>query len=157
MVRLSDLEIGRCDDCGKLFQPEPGETRCATCREEATAAATSPTLPAPLRDAPNFTWEEVYDVFRNAESRASDEAPPPCVRCRARQALNESDFCLHCHIALHHDLGDAAHELFTRMEFLETHPPEKPRSVESHLSEKRSRAAMNHINPVTVPQIKKYS
>jgi hypothetical protein len=160
MVRFSDIDIGRCEACGKLFQAEPGRTRCAECvasAEEAGADATRAPLPAALRDAPNFTWQEVYEVFRNAEARQPAGEDHRCVRCRARRALNESDFCLHCHIALHHDLGDAAHELFARMEFLEEHPAKKPLKVDAMLAEKRSRTATSHINPVSIPQVKKYS
>lgn len=159
MARLSDLDIARCTVCGKLFQADADRARCAACAAEGGDGndTAQPTLPAALRDAPNFTWQEVYEVFRKAEAREDADIPPRCVRCRARPALNESEFCLHCHIALHHDLGDAAHELFTKMDILDEHSPPKSRPVEAVLAEKRGRAAMRRIDPVAVPRVKKYS
>lgn len=155
MVRLGDLDISHCRQCGKLFQSEPGRVLCLACSGEAAAQPDSAPSAAPS-DAPNFTWQEVYDVLHHAMAQHPPGEHPKCVRCRARPALKDSEFCLHCHVALHHDLGEASHELFTQMEVLEDQHHDMPPSVTSMLAEKRSRTAMSHINPVVMPRLKKY-
>ncbi len=155
MVRLGDMDISHCTRCGKLFQTEPGRVLCRACNGEIAEAA--PKEGVHVRsDAPNFTWQEVYDVLQHAAAQHPPGERPLCVRCRARHALKDSEFCLHCHVALHHDLGEASHALFTQLEVLDDATPEAPPSVTSMLAEKRSRTAMSHINPVVMPRLKKY-
>ncbi|MBI2434088.1 MAG: hypothetical protein HYV26_14615 [Candidatus Hydrogenedentes bacterium] len=44
--------------------------------------------------------------------------PNVCVRCETQPAVEGSDFCLLCNLELYKALGEAAHTLFTRIEWL---------------------------------------
>lgn len=123
-----------CQTCGKLMASGTGELECRTCRAEARRMA------AALAASPLPTVEPEPEVPVLIEA-------PPCVRCRKRDAMEDSHFCLGCQLELVNSLGDAAEELFR------TPPPPLPpvsssASLMHDLEEKRRRTATSHMNVV---------
>jgi hypothetical protein len=149
---LTDLDIAQCAECGKLFQLEPGRKLCRECSGEAARPMAEPKPLAPVF----FPGSRgAGDPTRTETLRGVGELPPvtakrpqirQCVRCNARRTLGDSDFCLHCHVDLHHSLGDAANDLLTSFEFLDERAL-GPSAVLAAYEEKRARTATSRINP----------
>lgn len=136
---LEDLDIAQCEECGRLFRLQPGRKWCSACMLEKGLEAPSEPVAEPAR----LTQEE---------EEASPE--PPCVRCRIRPAVEETEFCLYCHIDLYSALGDAASGLFQRVEVLEEEEKETSLNVLSILEDKRARTATSRINVVGARRVK---
>lgn len=163
---LDDLEIARCEECGKLFQREPGRRLCSECAPPPLVKS------APVRRMLEPVERElVHDLARSTglSKKAIEESirlspgrgsvlqgGPVCVRCRMRPPMDDNDFCVYCQLDLYRTLGDAANDLFNRMEILEPEP-EGPASVISAYEEKRRRTATSHINPSGARWLKKYT
>lgn len=126
----------QCQTCGKLMASGTGELQCRTCRAEAIATAKA------------LAVEYKISATHQTEIDAPTEiAPPLCVRCRKRDAMDDSHFCLGCQLELVNSLGDAAEELFR------TPPPplppvSSPASLMHDLEEKRQRTATSHMRVV---------
>lgn len=107
MLKLSDLNLRRCFECGKLFQSEPDKARCCRC---ADASPEEDSPPASVQSMPA------------AQAVSGNMAPPlyayqerECLHCERSFAVEGSDFCLLCNVALFRALGDAANALVPRL------------------------------------------
>lgn len=163
---LEELDLARCEECGKLFGKESGKRLCLEC------APPLPTVPGDARRAlepgeramikefaklSGFSPAVIEEQVRALPSRGSVlEGGPACVRCQTRPPMTDNDLCVYCQLDLYRTLGDAAEDLFDRMEVLE---PEStgPASVISAYEQKRRRTATSHINPSGGQWLKKYT
>lgn len=141
-MRLSDLDLMQCTQCGRLFQVEPGRTYCRRCESLDEMEIGADGLPVDLEPSLRGKAQRILDIFRE-----ETQLEHLCVRCRQRPPIEESEFCLTCHIDLNDALGAATHDLFHRMELHETDPAGPP-SVLSMLDEKRDRTRTARLNPV---------
>jgi len=168
--------LDQCERCGKLFHREATRTLCHAC-----AGITPPPADPPIfteedgliTEAQRRFLElmETYEkhmepggpglVMPKAEQRRllhgseSAEADPPATGCTlcGQPRIENSDFCLGCQSHLYRSLGDAASELFTRLEAVES-APGRISSVLSALEDARSRTAMSRINPVATRRLR---
>ena len=155
-MRLSDLDITQCTQCGRLFQTVPGQALCRRCNVVSEALESEPEsppegmaeLPADLEPSLHGKALRILALFHE------ETTAPSCVRCRARPPIEDSEFCLSCHLELDDALGSATRELFARMELVETDPVGPP-SVLSMLDQKRSRTRTARINPVAARQFRR--
>ncbi|MBI1319725.1 MAG: hypothetical protein GC168_12370 [Candidatus Hydrogenedens sp.] len=162
--------LSKCARCGKLYHREPGRTLCHACSGQAT-----PEPPQPVYTEEHGIITEaqhrfqslmrLYEQHTDHEPHAAElpraegrrllhgsqpveQRPHPgaCTLC-GQPTLKNSDFCFDCHSHLHRSLGDAAGELFTRLEAVES-APGRISSVLSALESARARTATSRINPV---------
>ncbi|HPO12185.1 MAG TPA: hypothetical protein PLI09_01965 [Candidatus Hydrogenedentes bacterium] len=157
MARLEDLDIGRCKKCGRLIQMEPGRALCRVCSGEDSKDDALNKL-REARIVNNFarysgmSREAVEDAVEDmAERSRFNEAI--CVRCNQRKAIEDSEFCIYCHLDLYRSLGDASKDLFSRMEYIGS-GPSGMHGVVSSLRETRRSTPMSHINPATGPRLR---
>jgi hypothetical protein len=165
-VLLKELDLTRCEECGKLFAKEPGKRLCLECApppptgHDDTRRALEPGERAMIKEfakLSGFSREVIEEQVRALPGRGSVlEGGPACVRCQTRPPMADNDLCVYCQLDLYRTLGDAAEDLFDRMEVLE---PEStgPASVISAYEQKRRRTATSHINPSGAQWLKKYS
>lgn len=155
-LALDDAGMARCEDCGKLFEPH---NELAVCRACARARGEAP--PEPEVDAEALLREKTERLMQlfSAPTKSGVRLPrqverpifiegPVCTRCRKREAIEESDFCLACHLELDNALGAASRDLLSRVEFIE---PARRRvqgpSVFDTYGEKRTEANKNAVVP----------
>lgn len=119
-----------CQACGKLIASGTGEELCRACRL-AKQAAEQPAAPPPT-------------------SEPAAESPPEerellCVRCRRHAAIDDSEFCLGCHLELIAALGEAAEEVFRTPPAPPAPPVSSAVSLMSDVADKRDRTATSRI------------
>ena len=137
-VFLEDLDIAQCEECGKLFRLVPGRKCCSACMQEMGLA------PPVVQEAP----------FEHSRQETEEEpSGPPCVRCRLRPIVEDTEFCLYCHIDLYSSLGEAASGLFQRVEVIEEAKDMAP-NIMATLEDKRARTATSRINVVGARRLK---
>jgi hypothetical protein len=123
MPDLSARNLARCANCGKLIPLDPERQVCVTCAEDQGIPVAPP---APFAD---LTTELA------------------CKRCRMRNRLEDSEFCLNCQVDIVADLGEKARELSVHMETLEEAHEPTSGAYES-LQAKRRSTPTSHINVV---------
>lgn len=161
-LALDDSGMARCEDCGKLFEMREGspspmaQVFCRACaRERGEVAIVQAIDPETLLREKTERLIALFNERGNVAGRAPRQVegllPPPgpvCVRCRKRATIDESDFCLACHLELDNVLGAASRDLLSRVELYE--PPRrrvKGQSVMDSYGEKATEAAKNAVVP----------
>lgn len=129
-LALDDAGMARCDDCGKLFEPQDETTRyCRGCAGERGLAVPA----AQQQDIQTLLEEKTARLIalfnkptasRRGPKQAEGLLPPlldgpVCSRCKKRFPLEDSDFCLECHLELDKLLGTASRDLLSRVEIYE--------------------------------------
>jgi hypothetical protein len=156
VIKLAQLKIRRCGQCGKLFKQEPGKELCAQCQYalEPGRHRSSPGRVPQLQDEHDgSTFEPLPALLREP----SGEGPPPeehCVRCQAQTAVEGSEFCFGCNLDLYRSLGDAAELLFTSLERMEERRHSTSLNVISAYEAKRRRTATSRIDPAGARRVK---
>lgn len=155
MPNLADLNIGRCERCGKLFKLERERAKCQRCEEEESQGQAV----RPLREIPKgisgkpLASEEDFPL--QLAPRDVEKPEVLCVRCAKVETVEGSEFCLRCTLNLYRALGDAAEHLFTSLEYVANgNKRQSPMSVAGAFFEKRARAATSRINPVGAVKIR---
>ena len=167
--------LSRCARCGKLFHRERARTLCHACGG-GQAPAASPVFTeedglvteaqrrfAALMERYEahmepggaglaLPREEQRRLLHGSEVAEAEVPAAGCTLC-GRPRIEHSDFCLGCQSRLYRSLGDAASELFTRLEAVET-APGRVSSVLSALEDARARTAMSRINPVATRKLR---
>ena len=158
MARLSDLDIIRCTECGKLIQSRQGRTLCAECAANAPEAPTQ-------RSASEKRFIDAVARHSGLSRGTAEPAAPKepaaktskdieeCVRCKERPAVEESDLCIYCMLDLYRSLGNASNELFGRMELLEEESPSAP-TVVSLLRDKEKLTGSSHFDFASGPHLR---
>lgn len=155
-LKLDDAGMSRCQDCAKLFEPRDDSGYCRECARERGMA-----LGPPPPDAATLLQEKTerlmalftptrdgMRVSRQADGLTLKPAGPTCSRCRKREAIEDSDFCLACHLELDNVLGAASRDLLSKVELYEA-PKSRSRgpSVFETYGEKYSEKAKNAVVP----------
>lgn len=169
--------LDRCEHCGKLFKSVPGRALCQQCAGVVADESFGPQfteegglLSEALQrfNALMRRYQEYIDeideespldeserrrlMYEAEPAEAEPEPVPECTLCGA-PSLENSEFCLDCQSRLYRSLGDAATELFGRLEAVEKGPGGIS-SVLSKLEEARSRTASSRINPVATRRLR---
>jgi len=152
-------DVAKCTNCERTFVARSGKTWCAAC---CAALAEDFELldhavdsghggsPEAIAEATGLPVARVHHLLR------AGGIPDPstterglCTKCGTRPTEAGSDFCWVCRAELYRAFGDAADDLFARLEPLEYQPhiPGHAWGIVSAMNEKRARAAMNRINP----------
>ncbi len=157
MARLEELDIRRCEKCGRLMQMEPGRTLCSGCSgknraEDALAKLREARVVSNFARYTGMSRDAVEDAVQDMAAR-SQFNDAVCVRCNQRKAIEDSEFCIYCHLDLYRSLGDASKDLFSRMEFIEPAPGGMHNVVSSFRGTRRA-TPMSRINPATGPRIR---
>jgi len=169
---IDDKRYDHCEHCGKLFPSTPGRVLCHRCAGEVAEESFGPQFTddggflsialqrfnALMQRYQDFMEDEEERTPLNRDERtqllyrakaAEDEAEPsepPCTLC-GKTSLEGSEFCFDCQSRLYRSLGDAAGDLFTRLEAVEQGPG-RITSVLGRMEEARARTATSRINPV---------
>ena len=130
-LNLDDAGMIRCEECGKLFVPRDESGLCRECLVERVGEANVAPVDneAVLREKTErlmalFTPQRLgARASRQADGLLLKPSGPVCSRCKKREAVEESDFCLACHLELDNVLGAASRELLSKVELYE--PPRK--------------------------------
>jgi len=154
-LTLDDAGMARCDDCGKLFEVRGDAMLCRTCaRARGEDVAEEPVDPEVLLREKTERLMALFSApTREGVRLARQAAPlilsgPACARCKKRVPIEDSDFCIACHLELDNALGAASRDLLSRVEFIEparirSHGP----SVFDAYGEKRTEANKNAVVP----------
>lgn len=155
-LKLNDAGMARCEECGKLFESRGGRPLCRECMqelgEEIIAHANDPESELQAKT------ERLMALFSNGSStrRGPSQADGlyfaaksgMCARCKKREPIPDSDFCLACHLDLDNALGTASRDLLSRVELYE---PARPRragaSVMDVYGDKASEKSKNAVVP----------
>ncbi len=163
-LALDDAGMARCIDCGKLYQVRDetaGRSQSDLCRlcarergEEALFQAMDPD--AALREKTerlmalfNDRTKTVARTPRQAEGLLLPPVGPLCSRCKKHEPIEDSDFCLSCHLELDNVLGAASRDLLSRVELYE--PARKRTKGASIMDSYGERAAELGKNAVVPP------
>jgi len=158
-----DTAVTKCPACGKLFAYVPGKAYCVDCRllreqnEALVETAVGRHGKRTVQEIAALTGLPAIEVERIVKSssilRREVESRARCARCQEQPAAPGSDFCSACRMELYRAFGDAADELFTRLEVLEPRPQPATEtsglamSVLSSLEQKRARAGATRFYP----------
>lgn len=162
-LALDDAGMSRCMECGKLFEVREGDEKrkyadlCRSCaRERGEVALVEAMDPeAELREKTERLMalfnERGRGVTRGARQAEAMLPPlgPVCSRCKKREAIEDSDFCLSCHLELDNVLGAASRDLLSRVELYE--PARRRSKGPSVMDSYGERAAEMGKNAVVPP------
>jgi hypothetical protein len=158
MARLSDLDIIRCTECGKLIQKEEGRSLCDECASGLSRKPPRPTARESqfihaFAQRPGLPQAGVERSGRDELAKATHKDKEKCVRCKTKPAVEESDLCIYCILDLYRSLGDASNELFGQMEVLEEEPA-SGRTVVSLLRDKERLTGSSHFDFASGPHLR---
>ena len=131
---------------------EPERNLCRACEPgpqdapEADAGYEDHVLDGFARQA-GMSRPDLDAVLRGPAARLAGADEAVCVRCKERPAVEDSEFCINCHLGLYRALGDAGKSLLSRMEVIEEETPAGTRTLISSLERKRRMTASSHIDP----------
>lgn len=155
-LALDDAGMSRCGDCGKLFEVRDNALLCRTCaRARGEDIAEVEMDPEVLLREKTERLMALFSAPPKGGMRLARQVSTPvfiegpvCVRCKKRSPIEDSDFCIACHLELDNALGAASRDLLSRVEFIE---PARRRvrgpSVFDTYGDKRTEAAKNAVVP----------
>ncbi len=123
-------DFSKCGECGKFFVPMGQADYCRLCAahraedlEELARAmdqlGADAANPQALATSAGLSEDRVKALMQDSNTLARDlDADKVCTRCERRQAQYGSEFCLECRMTLFKRLGEAADEMFDKVDTL---------------------------------------
>lgn len=141
-------DMSHCRGCGKIIHAAPGRRLCHACANDLNDTNAAPTPEVDARQHRAKQEELILAVHRRQqEERGEDLNKLPttlCIRCHKKPPLAESQFCLPCQVALHHEIREAAEEAEEGLRDAQRHQIKSHR-IDRALDEKRERTSSSRI------------